>query len=160
MSWAACRANLGSVPLLGWGAMGRSVAFGATVPGEGYRLGAVLLGEVVTTFAMVTLLCVFLAFRRIRPFTPAIFPILYAVRVYAESPISGHEHQSGAQPGTCDHFRTMGGLVDLLGRAGDRKCRGLRRVQCSRETDHGVVKLYHFDSDRDRLFREASRPRA
>ena len=31
-------AILGSVPLLAWGAIGRSVAFGATVPGEGYRL--------------------------------------------------------------------------------------------------------------------------
>ena len=49
----------------------------------------VLLGEVITTFAMVTLLCVFLAFRRIRPFTPALFPFLYAFMVYAESPISG-----------------------------------------------------------------------
>ena len=82
-------AVLGSVPLLAWGAMGRSVAFGATVPGEGYGVGAVMLGEIITTFAMVTLLCVFLGFRRIRPFTPAIFPILYAVMVYAESPISG-----------------------------------------------------------------------
>ena len=55
-------AILGSVPLLAWGAMGRSVTFGATVPGEGYPVGAVLLGEVVTAFAMVALLCVFLAF--------------------------------------------------------------------------------------------------
>ena len=29
---------LGSVPLLAWGAMGRSVAFGATVPGAGYSI--------------------------------------------------------------------------------------------------------------------------
>jgi hypothetical protein len=32
---------------------------------EGYRVGAVLFGEVITTFAMVTLLCVFLGSRRI-----------------------------------------------------------------------------------------------
>ena len=68
---------------------GWSVAFGATVPGENYGVGTVLLGEVITTFAMVTLLCVFLAFHRIRAFTPAIFPFLYAFLVYAESPISG-----------------------------------------------------------------------
>ena len=82
-------AILGSLPLLAWGAMGRSVEFGATVPGENYGVGIVLLGEVITTFAMVTLLCVFLAFHRIRAFTPALFPFLYAVTVYAESPISG-----------------------------------------------------------------------
>ena len=130
-------AILGSVPLLAWGAMGRSVSFGATFPGEGYSVGAVLLGEVITTFAMVTLLCVFLGFRRIRPFTPAIFPVLvrrHGVRGVADL---GNEHQPGAQPGTGGHLRTLGGLVDLLGRAGDRKCRGLRRVQCARETDHG-----------------------
>ena len=48
-----------------------------------------LLGEVITTFTMVALLAVFLGFRTIRPFTPAIFPPLYAIMVWAESPISG-----------------------------------------------------------------------
>ena len=31
-------ATVGCLPLLAWGAMGRSVAFGATLPGEGYAL--------------------------------------------------------------------------------------------------------------------------
>ena len=53
-------AVLGSLPLLAWGGMGRSVAFGATLPGAGYGTGVVLIGEVITTFTMVTLLCVFL----------------------------------------------------------------------------------------------------
>jgi aquaporin Z len=82
-------AILGSLPLLAWGSMGRSVAFGATLPGAGYAIGTVLLGEVITTFAMVTGLAVFLGFRQIRRFTPAMFPLLYAVMVYLESPISG-----------------------------------------------------------------------
>jgi aquaporin Z len=64
-------AILGALPLLAWGAMGRSVAFGATLPGAGYSTGTVLLGEVLTTFTMVTLLIVFLGFRQIRPYTPA-----------------------------------------------------------------------------------------
>jgi aquaporin Z len=42
-------AALGSLPLLAWGAMGRSVDFGATVPGEGYMTMDALLGAVVTT---------------------------------------------------------------------------------------------------------------
>ena len=128
-------AILGALPLLAWGAMGRSVSFGATVPGEGYGVGAVLLGEVITTFAMVTLLCLFLAFRRIRPFTPAIFPrFVHRHGVHGVADL-GNEHQPGAQPGTGGHLRTLGGVVDLLDRAGDRQCRGLRRVQCPRETD-------------------------
>jgi aquaporin Z len=69
-------ATLGALPLLGWGSMGRSVAFGATLPGEGYAIWTVLMGEVIATFTVVTLLSVFLGFRRIRPFTPALFPFL------------------------------------------------------------------------------------
>jgi aquaporin Z len=80
-------ASAGALPLLVWGSMGRSVVFGATLPGEGYSLGTVLMGEAVTTFALISGLCVFLAFRNLRPFTPAMFPFLYAVMVYVESPI-------------------------------------------------------------------------
>ena len=81
-------AVVGSLPLLLWGAMGRACAFGATWPGPGVSLSTAFLGEVITTFAMVALLAVFLGFRRIRPFTPAIFPPLYAIMVWAEAPIS------------------------------------------------------------------------
>jgi aquaporin Z len=65
-------AVVGSLPLLLWGEMGKSIAFGATLPGSGYSFSTVLLGEVITTFTMVALLAVFLGFRKIRPFTPAI----------------------------------------------------------------------------------------
>ena len=82
-------AAVGALPLLAWGSMGRSVAFGATLPGEGYATQTVLLGEVITTFTLVSLLVVFLGFRQLRPFTPAIFPFLYALMVYLEAPISG-----------------------------------------------------------------------
>ncbi len=82
-------ACLGSLPLLAWGSMGRSVAFGATLPGDGYSTGVVLLGEVVTTFALFGGLCVFLGFRKLRPFTPALFPFLYAFMVWAEAAVSG-----------------------------------------------------------------------
>ena len=63
---------LGALPLLAWGAMGRSLAFGATAPGPGYSIRGALLGEVITTFAMVALLYLFLSFRESRPFTPAL----------------------------------------------------------------------------------------
>ena len=145
-------AILGSVPLLAWGALGRSVAFGATVPGEGYGVGAVLSGEVVTTFVMVTLLCVFLGFRRIRPFTPAIFPILYAVMVYAEAPISGTSTNPARSLGPAvvsGHWDGwwiywVGPVIGSV--AACAACSALaKRIT--------VAKLYHFDSDRDRLFR-------
>jgi len=148
-------AVLGSLPLLAWGAMGRSVHFGATLPGPGYGVGRVLLGEVVTTFAMVTLLCLFLGFRQIRPFTPGLFPPLYALMVYLESPISGTSTNparslgpaivSGQWDGWWIYW--VGPVIGSL--AACVACSALaKRIT--------VAKLYHFDSDRDRLLRRTS----
>jgi aquaporin Z len=145
-------AILGCIPLLAWGAMGRSVAFGATVPGAGYTAGAALLGEIATTFGMVSLLTVFLGFRGIRAFTPAIFPFLYAVMVYLEAPLSGTSTNpartlgpavvSGQWAGWWVYW--AGPFVGML--AACLVCSGLaKRIE--------VAKLYHFDSDHDGLFR-------
>ncbi len=82
-------AIIGSVPLLLWGSMGQSVAFGATLPGGGYTTAEVLMGEAITTFLLIAGLCIFLGFRTLRPYTPALFPFLYAIMVHAESPVSG-----------------------------------------------------------------------
>ena len=82
-------AALGCLPLLLWGAMGRSVAFGATLPGAGHATSTVVLGEVVTTFCLVGALCVFLGIRRLRRFTPMMTPLLYAIMVPLEASISG-----------------------------------------------------------------------
>ena len=53
-------AVVGSLPLFMWGPMGKSVAFGATLPGSGTTFSMVFLGEMITTFTMVALLAVFL----------------------------------------------------------------------------------------------------
>ncbi len=145
-------AVLGALPLLAWGSMGRSVAFGATLPGQGYTIQAVLLGEVTTTFIMVSLLAVFLGFRRIRPFTPAIFPFLYAVMVYAESPISGTSTNPARSLGPAIiSGQWQGGWIYWVGPligafAATLVCSFLaKRIE--------VAKLYHFESDRRRVFR-------
>src|SRR5205809_367323 len=72
---------VGALPLLIWGEMGQSVSYGATLPGESYSTISALAGEVVTTFTMVSLLILFIAFRSIRPWTPALFPIKYCIMV-------------------------------------------------------------------------------
>lgn len=147
-------ATVGAVPLLLWGAMGRSVAFGATWPGPGIGASTALLGEALTTFTMVALLAVFLGFRSIRPFTPAIFPPLYAIMVWAEAPISGTSTNparslgpaviSGEWQGWWIYW--VGPIAGML--LGVLACSFLaKRIE--------VAKLYHFDSDRDRLFRRA-----
>jgi len=145
-------AVIGALPLLAWGSMGRSVAFGATLPGQGYTIQTVLLGEVITTFTMVSLLAVFLGFRRIRPFTPAIFPFLYAIMVYAEAPISGTSTNparslgpaivSGQWQGWWIYW--VGPLIGAF--AATLACSFLaKRIE--------VAKLYYFDSNRDWLLR-------
>jgi aquaporin Z len=131
--------------------MGRSVAFGATLPGVGYATSTVLLGEVVTTFALIAGLCLCLGFRKVRPFTPAMFPFLYAFMVYAESPISGTSTNparsfgpaliSGDWQGWWIYWvgPLIGTFVAILA------CSFLaKRIE--------VAKLYYFESDRRRLF--------
>jgi len=80
---------VGCLPLLAWGSMGRSIQFGATVPGSGYSSSAALLGEAITTFGLISALCVFIALRPLRRFTPAMIPFLYALMVPLEALISG-----------------------------------------------------------------------
>ncbi|MDR3526411.1 MAG: aquaporin [Rhizomicrobium sp.] len=80
-------AVIGAVPLLAWGALGRSVEYGATVPGYGDAWA--LIGEAVTTFALVFLLFYFLRHPRLKHITPALFPPLYAMMVWLEAPVSG-----------------------------------------------------------------------
>ncbi len=145
-------ASLGALPLLGWGNIGRSVAFGATVPGAGYSTWAALGGEAVTTFAMVALMCVFIAYRPLRRFTPAIFPPLFSFMVWVESPVSGT---------SCNPARTFGPAliseqwdrwwIYWVGPLAGTFAAALLVSRLGRRIE--VAKLYHFDSAHDRLAR-------
>jgi len=129
-------AALGSLPLLAWGAMGRSVDFGATVPGEGYMTMEVLLGEVVTTFALVAGLCIFIGFRGLRRFTPFLMPPLYAVMVTLETALSGTS-TNPAHVRAGAHLRPLGRLVDLLGWSTGGRARRDCGVQLTRAANRG-----------------------
>ena len=152
-------AVLGAIPLLAWGAMGRSVAFGATIPGEGYATSTVVMGEAVTTFGLVTALSVFLGFRRLRRYTPFMIPLLYAVMVPLEAHISG----TSTNPA-----RTFGPAL-IYGRwdgwwiywAGPMMGMLAAIIVCSSLAKRiEVAKLYHFESDRRRLFHRMARRNA
>jgi aquaporin Z len=144
-------AFLGSLPLFAWGAMGESVAYGATVPGQGYSTSAVVVGEALTTFALIATLCVFLGFRHLRRYTPFAMPVLYAIMVPLEAHISG----TSTNPA-----RTFGPAV-ISGRwegwwiywVGPMLGTAVAIVACSSLARRiEVAKLYHFESDRRRLF--------
>ncbi|MSM38597.1 MAG: hypothetical protein GJT30_03095 [Geobacter sp.] len=148
-------AVLGAVPLLAWGEMGRSVSFGATLPGSGYGAGWALVGEAITTFALIVGLFFFLRHHRLRPFTPALFPFLYAFMVFAEAPISGTSTNPARSLGPVvisgvwhDWWIYWVGplLGTFLGVAAHRVT-GLGWLKVE------VAKLYHFEHDRYGVFR-------
>lgn len=148
-------AVLGALPLLAWGEMGRSVAYGASQPGAGYGFVSVLLGETATTFALIVGLFFFLGHRRLRSFTPALFPVLYAVMVFAEGPISGTSTNparslgpaviSGAWQGWWIYW--IGPLLGTFLGVAMYRCMGLRWLTIE------VAKLHHFGHDRYGVFR-------
>ena len=150
-------AVLGSIPLLIWGTMGRSIAFGVTVPGKGYSIPIVLLGEIAATFFLITYLCVFLAIHRLRKFTPFFIPVLFAIMVPIEGGISGisvnpaRSFGPSVVSGVWDYWwiywvgPLIGGLLAIL------VCNRLaKRIE--------VAKLYYFDSDPNGAFRRVQHP--
>jgi aquaporin Z len=148
-------AVVGALPLLLWGPIGGSVSFGATTPGTGYGAGAALLGEVVTTLALVVLLFAVLGHERTRPFTPLLFPLLYALMVFLEAPVSGTSTNPARSLGPA----VVGGVWEawwvywvgptvgaLLGVA-------IHRWPLLRLFRVEVAKVYHFEHDPHHVFR-------
>jgi aquaporin Z len=161
LGYVACQlagAMLGAAPLLAWGAMGRSVAYGATVPDPGYGPVWALLGETATTFALIFTLFLFLRYRRMRTFTPAIFAPLYAVMVWLEAPISGTSTNparsfgpsmiSGVWDGWWVYW--LGPLLGTLLAVAAYRWAGWQRYGIE------VAKIYHFEHDRYGIFRRPS----
>ena len=146
-------AFLGCLPLLFWGAIGRSIDFGATIPGRGYSAEAVVMGEAATTFGLVAGLFIFIAFPRLRPFTPFMVPFLYAFMVPLEADISGTSTNPARTFGpSIISGRWDGWWIYWLGPVIGTV---VAIVVCSRFTGRiEVAKLYHFDHepDRRRLF--------
>jgi aquaporin Z len=152
---------VGALPLLLWGAMGASVDFGATVPGPGWAPGAALLGEVVTTAALVGGLFVFLGHARLRPFTPALFAPLYALMVWLEAPISGTSTNPARSLGPSLVAHAWGGWwVYWIGPiAGTLLALALLRLRPLAHLEAEVAKVYHFAHDPHGVFRRTASER-
>jgi aquaporin Z len=139
-------AIIGCLPLLIWGQMGRSVAFGATLPGEGYSVLSVLLGEVIVTFTMVLLLILFIGFKRIRVYTPAIFPVLFAIMVPLEAAISGTSANPARSLGPAiisSHWE--GWWIYWIGPLAGALLASLAGSAFAKRIT--IAKLYYFDSE-------------
>jgi aquaporin Z len=150
---------IGAWPLLSWGAMGRSIEFGATLPGPGFGAGWALLGEAVTTLALIAGLFFFIRHRSIRAFIPALLPALYAVMVFLEAPVSGTSTNPARSLGPAvisgdwhDWWvYWVGPLTGMLAGVALFRFTWLRRI------DIEVAKLYHFEHDPRGVFRQVKR---
>jgi aquaporin Z len=139
-------AIIGCLPLLLWGRMGRSIDFGVTIPGEGYSLQTVLLGEAITTFTMVSLLVIFIGFRSIRQFTPYMFPFLYCIMVPLEAVISGTSTNPARSLGPAViSGQWEGWWIYLIGPVAGALLASLACSLLAKKIT--IAKLYHFDSE-------------
>ena len=151
-------AILGALPLMAWERMGSSVQYGATFPGQGYSALAAMTGEAATTFALIVGLFLFIGHRRVRAFTPLLFPFLYAVMVWLEAPISGTSTNPARSLGPAVVSGVwqawwvywVGPLFGTLIAVGAHSYTWLKRFEFE------VAKLYHFDHDPHGVFRRRS----
>ncbi len=144
---------VGALALRAWGPMGASVAYAATLPGP---LGAPIatIGEAAATFCLITGLFVFLGHRRLRHVTPALFPVLYALLVLVEAPLSGASTNparslgpsvaAGVWRGWWAYW--LGPLLGTLGAVGVLSAPWMRWVEIE------VAKVFHFHHDRFGVF--------
>ena len=154
-------AGVGALPLLLWRQVGKSIGYGGTTPGAGYMVTEALLGEIVTTICLIVGLFTFLGHKKLRRYTPLLFPFLYAVMVYIEAPISGTSTNparsfgpsvvSGIRIGWWVYF--VGPIVGMLIGVGIHRFSWLKRFEVE------VAKIYHFEHNMYGIFKRDSSAR-
>jgi len=147
-------AVLGAIPLLLWGETGRSIAYGATLPGAQYGVWLALIGEIVTTFALIIGLFVFVGHKRLSAWTPLLFPFLYAIMVYLEAPVSGTSTNPARTLGPAViSGQWHGWWVYLAGPiAGAWIATVVQRRTLLKRLEIGIAKVYHFKHDPHGIF--------
>jgi aquaporin Z len=136
------------------------VAYGATVPGPAGPWAAAL-GEAGATLCLVAGLLVFVGHPRLRGFTPALFPPLYALLVWLEAPLSGTSTNPARSFGpalVAGDLRGwwiywLGPLIGTLAAVGLRK-----GLPWGRSLEIRVAKVFHFRHDPYGIFTEKSAP--
>ncbi|MEJ2614869.1 MAG: aquaporin [Ignavibacteriaceae bacterium] len=147
---------LGALPLLLWGKTGSSVYYGATFPGSGDTAWTALLGELLTTFAMVLLLFIFVGNKKLRNYTPLIFPVLYSIMVFAEAPVSGTSTNPARTlgPAVISGYWSAWWVYWIGPAAGALAAVAFYKFSWFKKFKIEVAKLYHFELDRHGIFKK------
>jgi len=146
----------GCVPLLLWGKVGGSIEFGATIPGAGWTIWEALGGEVITTIGLIVGLFTFLGHRRLRDYTPLLFPFLYAFMVWLEAPLSGTSTNPARSvgPSVITGIWTGWWIYFVGPLAGMFISLAVLRFSWLKKFEVEVAKIYHFQHDWHGIFRK------
>lgn len=131
-----------------WGTRGSELHYGITVPGA-WGVEWAFAGEVFVTFCLVAYLLLFTGHPRLRPFTPFGVPILFAVLVGLEAPLSGTSANPARSfgPALLTGIWTDQWLYWLAPLIGTTLAVGLFTTESLRPFRSRVAKLYHFKTD-------------
>lgn len=151
-------ASIGAEALSVWGDRADSIHKGITVPGEG--IAAAFLGETGCTFCLISLILFFTGHDRLKSYTPYMIPVLFAVLVALEAPLSGCSANPARSFGPAlvtgiwtDHWlywvAPLTGMVLALALFATPVFQWL-------ETD--IAKLYHFSRDETGFLRRQRQP--
>lgn len=127
-----------------WGVFGHAVLYGATVPSAAGPFLAVL-GEAISTFALVGGILLFVGHGRMRPFTPALIPPLVALLVGFEAPWSGTSMNPARSFGPAVPSHTLGVLWIYL--VGPALGAAVAAIAVARSDTIHVAKLAHHAHD-------------
>lgn len=145
----------GALPLLLWGKIGANVHYGATLPGSGYDAWQATVGEIATTFCLIVGLFFFISHKRLRNFTPLLFPFLYAVMVFLEAPVSGTSTNPARSLGPAViAWDWRAWWVYWVGPVlGTLVAIAAHRLHLLGKLEFEVAKLYHFEHDPYKIFK-------
>ncbi len=144
----------GALPLILWGQTGSSIDYGCTFPGRGYSVWTALLGETATTFALVFLLFLFIGHKKLKQFTPLLFPVLYAIMVFLEAPVSGTSTNPARSigPSIISGNWSAWWIYWIGPAAGTLIGTAVNKLKLFQKFEIKVAKIYHFEHDRHDVF--------
>jgi aquaporin Z len=80
---------IGAMTLLSWGRIGASTEYGASLPAAHVPVVWPIMGEALCTFLLVLIVFIMVSKESIRRYTPLCNPVLFALLVWLEAPLSG-----------------------------------------------------------------------